>query len=56
MTETVKSQLRLPADVKAWVADQAAQHERSQNSQIVWLLRQAMAKTTPSSPAQGPST
>lgn len=35
--------LRLPSDLKAWLAEQAAQNERSLNGQIVWLLRQAMA-------------
>lgn len=42
MKETASLMLRLPADVKGWVADQAQQSERSQNSQIVWLIRQAM--------------
>lgn len=38
-----KSQLRLPEEVKAWVVGEAVRNERSQNGQIVWALRQAMA-------------
>lgn len=46
MSEKASLMLRLPADVKGWIAQQAEQNERSQNSQIVWLLRQAMATKT----------
>jgi hypothetical protein len=40
--------LRMPDDVKAWVMATATQQGRSQNSQIVWVLRQAMAATAAS--------
>lgn len=39
----ISLQLRLPEDVKAWLALEAHRNERSQNAQIVWILRQAMA-------------
>lgn len=39
----ISLQLRLPEDVRDWVRAQAGRSERSQNAQIVWLLRQHMA-------------
>lgn len=35
--------LRLPDDVKAWIEQEAGRNARSQNSQIIWILREAMA-------------
>ncbi len=39
----IKTQLRLPEEVQNWVKGEAERHERSQNSQIIWALRQQMA-------------
>ena len=39
----IKTQLRLPDEVKVWVEQEAARSERSQNAQIIWALRQQMA-------------
>lgn len=36
-------QLRLPADVKAWVERTAARNRRSKNGEIVFRLEAAMA-------------
>lgn len=44
MKDATSLMLRLPADVKAWLFEQAERNERSQNGQMVWLLRQAMAQ------------
>jgi hypothetical protein len=38
----INMQLRLPIDVRDWVAAQAAANQRSQNAQIAWVLRQSM--------------
>lgn len=45
MSETkpvIVMQLRLPQEVRDWVAKEAERTERSQNGMIVWLLKQAM--------------
>lgn len=39
----VQFKLNLPADVKAWVEDQARSNVRSQAGQIIACLRAAMA-------------
>jgi hypothetical protein len=39
----ISLQLRLPEEVRDWVRSGAEREGRSQNSQVVWLLRQAMA-------------
>jgi len=39
----IKSQVRLPDEVKAWLDREATRHERSMNAQIVWALKQVMA-------------
>lgn len=39
----IKTQLRIPEEVQAWVKGEAERHERSQNAQIIWALRQQMA-------------
>lgn len=38
----IKTQLRMPEEVKAWVEGEAGRNERSQNAQIIWALRQQM--------------
>lgn len=38
--------LRLPEEVKQWIEAEATRHQRSQNGQIIWILRQQMAATT----------
>lgn len=38
-------QVRLPADVKAWIEEQAARNSASQNSEIVRAVRAAMENT-----------
>lgn len=37
--------LRIPSDVKAWIAAESAKNLRSQTAEIVFLLKQAMART-----------
>jgi len=34
--------VRMPDDVKQWVEEQAAKNMRSQNAEIVFILREAM--------------
>lgn len=38
--------LRVPADVKAWLAAQAARNGSSQNSEIIRAIRDAMDRAT----------
>lgn len=38
-------QLRLPDDVKAWLAEQSARNGSSQNSEVIRALRAAMDRT-----------
>lgn len=45
MTERKPLQLRLPPDVKAWLATEAAKNGASQNSEVIRALRAAMART-----------
>lgn len=40
----ISLQLRLPIDVRDWIAAEAERTERSQNGMIVWLLRRAMTQ------------
>lgn len=44
--EAVQLQLRLPPDVKAWLAAEADRNGSSQNSEVIRALRDAMTKTT----------
>ncbi|MDP5307583.1 DNA-binding protein [Paracoccus spongiarum] len=44
MTDRKPLQLRLPADLKAWIADQAAVNASSQNSEIVRAVRERMER------------
>lgn len=39
----IKTQLRMPDEVKAWIDQQAVQNRRSLNGQIIWALEQQMA-------------
>lgn len=38
-------QLRLPADLKEWIAAQAAANASSQNSEIIRAIRERMERT-----------
>lgn len=44
--EAVQLQLRLPPDVKAWLAAEAERNGCSQNSEVIRALRLAMSRTT----------
>jgi hypothetical protein len=39
----IKTQLRVPEEVKAWIDREAERNDRSLNGQIVWALKQQMA-------------
>jgi len=41
MTKDVKLTTRIPADLLAWLATKACENDRSQNQQIVSLIRAA---------------
>jgi len=45
-TNTEKMQLRLPADLKLWLAKQAKRNGSSQNSEIVRALRERAERMT----------
>ena len=44
MTDRKPVQLRLPPDLKAWIAAQAEQNASSQNSEIVRAIRERMER------------
>ena len=44
MTDRKPVQLRLPSDLKAWIAAQAEQNASSQNSEIVRAVRERMER------------
>lgn len=44
--------LRLPADLKAWLAEEAARNGASQNSEIVRAIRERMERLTPTAAAR----
>ncbi|MFN3276107.1 MAG: Arc family DNA-binding protein [Paracoccus sp. (in: a-proteobacteria)] len=44
MPDHVQFKLNLPADVKAWLREQAAKNVRSQGSEIVACLRERMER------------
>lgn len=49
----IQFKVNLPADVKAWLEDEAKRNVRSQGAQIVSCLRAAMAEqTSPVEPRQ----
>lgn len=43
MDDKVKLTTRLPADLSAWIAERAAQNERSQNREIIAILKSVKA-------------
>lgn len=47
MSSDVQMKIRLPLDLKAWLATEAARNGASQNSEIVRALRERMERTTP---------
>jgi predicted HicB family RNase H-like nuclease len=46
MTDRKPLQLRLPPDVKDWLAEEAERNGSSQNSEVIRALRERMARTT----------
>ncbi|OAN86270.1 Arc family DNA-binding protein [Sulfitobacter geojensis] len=44
-TRTVQFQMRLPPDLKDWIAAQAAANVSSQNSEIIRAIRERMERT-----------
>jgi len=44
MTDRKPFQLRLPEDLKAWLAAQASRNASSQNSEIIRALRERMER------------
>lgn len=46
-------QLRLPGELKAWIAEQASQNGSSQNSEIVRAIRERMERATAAEGSQG---
>ena len=47
MADTKRLQLRLPSDLKAWIAEQAHRNGSSQNSEVIRAIRAAMARVEP---------
>lgn len=47
MTDRRPMQLRLPPDLKAWIAEQADRNGSSQNSEVIRAIRAAMARVEP---------
>ena len=43
--KTTQFKLNLPADVKAWLEEEAVRNLRSQGAQVVSCLRAAMSQT-----------
>ncbi|KGJ07791.1 hypothetical protein [Paracoccus sphaerophysae] len=46
MTDRKPMQLRLPADLKAWIAAQSALNQSSQNSEVIRAVRERMDRET----------
>lgn len=46
MTDRKPMQLRLPHDLKLWIAAQAAKNTNSQNSEVVRAIRERMERVT----------
>ncbi|MES2844860.1 MAG: Arc family DNA-binding protein [Pseudomonadota bacterium] len=46
MSESKQLPVRLPADVKTWLEDQATRNGSSQNSEIIRSVRERMDRTT----------
>ncbi len=45
--------IRLPSEVKAWIASEAARNRRTQNAQLVVCIEAEMLRQMPSEPAAG---
>lgn len=45
MTERKPMQLRLPVDLKRWIAEEAKKNGSSQNSEVIRAIRAAMTRT-----------
>ncbi|PYF07829.1 Arc-like DNA binding dprotein [Rhodobacter viridis] len=45
MTDRKPMQLRLPPDLKDWIKDQAESNGRSQNSEVVQVIRAAKVRS-----------
>ena len=43
--------IRLPADMKIWLAEQAARNLRSQTAEIILAIRERMERQTKAAPA-----
>jgi len=52
--DRTRVQLRLPPDLKAFVATEAARNGSSQNSEIVRAIRERMGRIQPPKPAPQP--
>ena len=50
MTDRKPMQLRLPLDVKSWIAAEAAKNGASQNSEIIRAIRAAMSRAVEARP------
>ena len=44
MSETVQFKMKIPADVKEWLMREAERNVRSQGAEVVFCLREAMAR------------
>ena len=45
MNKTVQVAIRFPADVKAWLAEQAEKNGSSQNSEVIRAVRERMERS-----------
>ena len=46
MNDTIM-RIRLPADLKAWLSEEAEKNLRSLNGEVVFMLRDQMTRTEP---------
>lgn len=46
MTEIKQVPVRFPADIKAWLMEQAARNGSSQNSEVIRAVRERMDRET----------
>lgn len=46
MTDRKPMQLRLPPDLKAWIAAQSSLNQSSQNSEVIRAVRERMDRET----------
>lgn len=47
MTDRSQMNIRLPNDLRDWIKTEAERNGRSQNSEVVQVLRAAMTRTEP---------